>query len=117
MKKVLCLDDDRTIAEMVARVVRFCGHEPVVETNSVDALVRWSRGGLAAAIVDYLMPGVDGVEVLASLQEHTPSCRRILLTAAPKESAVLDALSSGIIQRVIAKPPLLDDLSGALDWL
>lgn len=117
MKKVLCLDDDRTIAEMVARVVRFCGHDAVVETSSVDALVRWSRAGLAAAVVDYLMPTVDGLEVLAALQEHSPGCRRILLTAAPHEAAVVEAFRSGLAQRVLTKPPLLDDMTSALDWL
>jgi two-component system response regulator FlrC len=114
--KVLVLDDDVVIAGMVADVVRFCGHEPIVETSSLDALVRLPAD-LGAAVVDYLMPRIDGLEVLAAIQERAPAARRILLTAAPSEQPVRDALRTGLVQMVIAKPPALHDLKYALGWL
>lgn len=116
-KRVLCLDDDLTIARMVARIVEFCGHEPIIETSSVDALVRWSHGELSAAVVDFLMPGIDGLEVLAALEESSPKCRRILLTASPNEPRVRESVANGLVERCIAKPPSLDEMTGALDWL
>lgn len=116
MASVLVLDDDVAIATMVADVVRFCGHEPIVETSSIDALVRL-RSDLGAAIVDYLMPRIDGIEVLATVQERAPKARRIMLTAAPTEKAVREAHAAGIIQLVVSKPPTLHDLKYALGWL
>lgn len=116
MATVLVLDDDVAIAQMVADVVRFCGHEPLVQTSSLDALVQLPSV-LGAAIVDYLMPRIDGIEVLAAVQERCPNARRILLTAAPSERAVRDAAADGIVQLVIPKPPTLHDLKFALGWL
>lgn len=116
MATVLVLDDDVAIAQMVADVVRFCGHEPLVETSSIDALVKLTPS-LGAAIVDYLMPRIDGIEVLATVQERCPKARRVLLTAAPTEKAVREAHAVGIIQLVISKPPTLHDLKYAMGWL
>lgn len=116
MASVLVVDDDVAIAQMVARVVKFLGHDPVVCTDTFDAILHHRRGH-GAAVVDYLMPRFDGLELLASIQEVEPKCRRILLTAAPNEKPVVDAVSSGIVQRVLSKPPSLFDLEQALGWL
>lgn len=115
--RVLVLDDDVEIARMVARVVELLGHTPLVETSSVEAVIKHGRTGLDAAIVDLMMPRLDGLEVLAQLQESQPATRRILLTAAPTERSVRDALTSGLVQLLVAKPPTLSDLQLALAWL
>lgn len=116
MASVLVVDDDVAIAQMVARVVQFLGHQPVICTDTFDAILHHRRGH-GAAVVDYLMPRFDGLELLAAIQEVEPSCRRILLTAAPEEKAVRDAAASGLVQRVLSKPPSLFDMEQALAWL
>ena len=50
--RVLVLDDDVEIARMVARVVELLGHTPLVETSSVEAVIKHGRTGLDAAIVE-----------------------------------------------------------------
>lgn len=124
MKLVLCLDDDVVIAKMVADVVRFCAFEqgielePVVETDAVRAIIEHARNpDFAVAIVDLLMPRVNGVDVLAAFSEHNPRCRRVLLTAAPNEAVVREGQREQVIQRVIVKPPQLHELRSAIDWL
>jgi CheY-like chemotaxis protein len=123
MKKVLCLDDDATIAQMVANAVRYCAFElqvemePVTCFDSTEAIIQFSRADFAVAIVDLMMPRISGIEVLAAFQEGSPKCRRILLTAAPNEPDVLRAAKEGIIQLVIAKPPGIADFRTALAWL
>ncbi len=116
MATVLVVDDDLAIAQMVGRVVEFLGHTPVVCTDAFDVIMNHRRGH-AAAVVDYLMPRFDGLELLASIQEVNPSCRRVMLTAAPDEKLVQDAVKSGLVQRLVSKPPSLFDLESALSWL
>jgi DNA-binding NtrC family response regulator len=116
MASVLVVDDDAEIARLVGRIVEFCGHTPLIVTDSFDVILHHRRGH-QAAVIDYLMPRFDGLELLASIQEVEPSCRRILLTAAPDEAAVREALRTGIVQRVIEKPPSLLDMENALAWL
>ena len=118
MALVLCIDDDPTVANLVAEVVKFCRHEPVMEHSSMDAIARWARDErLAAVLADYLMPRMDGLELLDVFREQRPMVRRVLITAAPTEEAVRRAEREGLVQMVIAKPPSISDVRQALLWL
>lgn len=123
MKRVLCLDDDATIAQMVANAVRYCAFdlnvelEPVTCYDSTDAIIQYARADFAVAIVDLMMPRFNGIDVLAAFQDGSPRCRRVLLTAAPQEAEVRRGLTEGIVQLVIAKPPSINDFKTALAWL
>lgn len=116
-KRVLCLDDDIAIARLVADVVSFCGHEPVIETNSIEAVLQHVRAGFGAAIVDQLMPGVTGLEVLMSFQQVSPNTRRILFTAAPQLPEVRAAVADGTVNHLLVKPADLQAFRLALAWL
>lgn len=118
MAKVLCVDDDESVARLVADIVTFAGHAPVVETDSMAAVVQhMNDASIRALLVDYMMPRLDGIEILTVWQERHPNVRRVLITAAPQESAVLEALRSGVAQMVIAKPPSINDIKLAVAWL
>lgn len=118
MALVLVIDDDESVARLVADIVAFCGHEPLLETDSVHAVARW--GGnmeIKALLVDLMMPRIDGIEILAIWQERRPEVRRVIITAAPQEEAVRIAKRDGLVQMVIPKPPGISDIKTALAWL
>jgi len=116
--RVLCLDDDLTIARMIGDVVEFCGLVPVVEQDSIEATSTHLRdSAVRAVLVDYMMPRLDGITVLLMWQESRPDVRRVLITAAPQETEVREALRSGVAQMVISKPPSIADIKMALAWL
>lgn len=114
---VLCVDDDLSVARMVADVVEFNGCEPVIETDSVAAVVQHVRRGYAAAIVDLLMPRVNGIDLLTAFMQSSPKTRRVLLTAAPYEPEVTEARRAGVVQLLLVKPPTIGDLRLAVAWL
>lgn len=117
-RRVLCVDDDASVARMVGDVVAFCGLEPVVETDSLVAVTQHAHDTrIAALLVDYMMPRLNGVEILTIWQERHPSVRRVLITAAPQEEPVREAQRSGVAQMVISKPPSIADIKLALAWL
>lgn len=117
MAKVLCIDDDRSIAQMTADIVEFHGHDPIVVTRSMDVVTFFPDLAVKAIFADYMMPLLDGLELLAMVQERRPDIRRILLTAAPEEQAVKEALAAGLIQLLYSKPPSIADVKLALAWL
>lgn len=118
MALVLCLDDDESVAKLVADVVRFCQHTPVVEMSSIDAVSRHLRNAdLLAVLADYMMPQMDGLEVLDVFRAERPDVRRVLITAAPTQEEVRRAEREGLVQMVIAKPPNISDIKLALAWL
>lgn len=117
MALVLCVDDDLAIATLVAEVVRFCKHEALVLTDPVEAAARIRDPRLGALLTDLMMPRLDGIELLTIAQEQRPDVRRVLITAAPNEVCVREALREGVVQLVIAKPPGISDIRHALAWL
>lgn len=116
--KVLCVDDDVSVARLIFDVVEFCGHHPVIITKAIDAAARYiGDDSVRAVLTDYMMPGLDGIELLMIWQERRPLVRRVLITAAPNEEVVREAQRSGVAQMVVAKPPTIADMKLALAWL
>jgi DNA-binding NtrC family response regulator len=116
--KVLCVDDDESVARLMGEVVAFCGHEPITEMDAITAVTNHVHNPeIRAVLADYMMPKMDGLELLLVWQEQRPKVRRILITAAPHEEAVREAQRTGLVEMVIAKPPTIADIKMALAWL
>jgi len=118
MSRILCVDDDETVARLIADIVEFCRHEPIVVTDSLAAITEFiGDPKIGAVLSDFMMPRMDGIEMLACWQERRPSVRRVLITAAPQEESVRKAEREGIVQLVVPKPPAIGDVRLALAWL
>lgn len=118
MALVLCIDDDFVVAKMVADIVTFCRHEPIVETDPIEAIATWIHDPrLAVVITDFMLPRMSGVEVLSIVQEARPEVRRVLITAAAKDEVPHRAARDGIAEMLIIKPPAIEDIRRALAWL
>jgi len=116
MARVFVVDDDPSVAMMLAEVVQFFGHESIVETDSLRA-AQLVHSGWDALLSDYLMPGLSGVELCRIFREASPATRRVVVTAAPQEPTIRDALHEGIVQLILSKPTVLADVKQALMWL
>ena len=115
--KVLCIDDDVTVAQMIADIVAYCRQELVVLSDSFDVVNHLTDPNMKVVLTDYMMPKLDGLEVLTLVQERRPDVRRVLITAAPHEALVREAFKTQLAQLVIAKPPTIADIKLAVAWL
>jgi two-component system OmpR family response regulator len=73
--RVLVVEDDGTIAEFVARGLRQEGYVVDVADNGVDGLELARDKGYDAAIVDVMLPRLDGLSLVGALRRagvHTP---------------------------------------------
>lgn len=111
--KVLVLDDDPEIARVVSRVVEYLGHTPFSETDPVIALVT-HQDRMDAAVIDFSMPRMNGIDVCRVLALQSPQTLRIVLTAVPEIEEIREAVQTGLIQVLIAKPPSISELEEAL---
>lgn len=106
--RVLLIDDDAEIAEMLARIVRWLGHQAVTCSDPMQAIDEHSIGpAFDVVFADYMMHP-DGVEVLATF-ENTNSYR-VLLTASYATKEISAALTAGVIHQVLTKPATIVDL-------
>ena len=94
MARVLVVDDDRTVREVVVSYLRAHEHE-VVEVGDGESALREMRDRPADLVVlDLMLPGIDGIEVCRRLREagDTPV---VMLTALGEETDRVVGLEVG----------------------
>ena len=93
-------------AEPDMKVVQCC-------TTGQDAVRAGLRSDVDILVLDYRMPGMTGLEVLAKLANERATCRTILLTAALSDDDAAEALrlgAQGIVMKESAPDTLLECL-------
>jgi DNA-binding response OmpR family regulator len=103
--RILVVEDDRDIAELVARYLDKAGFSPEVLSAGRDALASISRRAPDLIILDLMLPQVDGLEICRTLRasEKTAAIPIIMLTARAEESERIVGLEMGA-DDYIAKP-------------
>src|SRR5258708_15430099 len=70
--RILVVDDQRTIAEMTAGLLRNLGHEVRVALDGEAALDQVRGGRFDLVLCDIMMPGMDGYELCRRLGAPPP---------------------------------------------
>ncbi|MDE6606706.1 MAG: response regulator transcription factor [Lachnospiraceae bacterium] len=91
--KVLFLEDEPTIREVLTEYMVITGYE-VTEAESGDkAISLLEKNTYDIAVLDIMVPGVDGFEVLAYMKEHCSDTAVIMLTALEDEKTQVKAFN------------------------
>jgi two-component system, OmpR family, response regulator ResD len=100
--KVLVVDDEPTIGDVVSRYLRRAGYDTLLAATGEEALRRAGSGHLDLVVLDLMLPDIDGLEVMRRLRqqdrEHTAI---ILLTARGEESDRIVGLRLGADDYVV----------------
>ena len=99
---VLVVDDEPTIAEVVSRYLERAGYETHIAADGNEAIDAAATHRPDLVVLDLMLPGIDGLEVMRRLREHdrgrTPV---ILLTAKGEESDRVIGLRLGADDYVV----------------
>lgn len=98
--RILVAEDERTIALVVSRSLASLGCEVVVVHDGLEALRRGREEEFDLAILDQMMPGMVGMEVLRTWQEEGRPIPVIMLSAMTDEEEVVRGLELGAIDYV-----------------
>ncbi|MET4160171.1 MtrAB system response regulator MtrA [Agromyces sp. PvR057] len=92
--RVLVVDDDTALAEMIGIVLRTEGFDPVFCGDGPSALAAFRETRPDLVLLDLMLPGMDGIEVCARIRAEsgTPI---IMLTAKSDTADVVKGLESG----------------------
>ena len=93
-RKILVVEDERTIAEAVAARLRAEGFEVETVGDGPGAVEAARRGGPDAIVLDVMLPGFDGLEVCRRIQAERP-VPVLMLTARDDETDLLIGLAVG----------------------
>jgi CheY-like chemotaxis protein len=113
MGKVLVVDDDPAIRELLQDILTDEGYSVVVARDGVEALDVLGREHDFLVLLDLMMPRLDGPGVIRAM-ERQPALRNhnrvVVMSAAERLFAYSSVLQSAIIAEQIAKPFELDTM-------
>jgi diguanylate cyclase (GGDEF)-like protein len=95
--KILIADDDPVSRRLLEGTLARLGHEIIAVSDGPDAVIALQQAdGPKLAILDWMMPGADGLEVCRALRALSgPYVYLILLTARDARADMIEALDSG----------------------
>jgi two-component system response regulator ResD len=97
---VLVVDDEPTIADVVSRYLERAGYSARVAVDGPDALAQISAERPDLVVLDLMLPGMDGLEVMRRMQA-TERVSVILLTARGEPSDRIVGLRQGADDYVV----------------
>ena len=110
---VLVIEDDRRISGLIERGLSENGHRVSVAHNGFDGAQRMLGGEFDAALLDILLPGLDGMEVLEKVRVKRCKTAIMVLTAVDTVPTILRAFDLGADDYLV-KPFLLEILLARL---
>jgi two-component system response regulator PilR (NtrC family) len=107
--RILVVDDERSMRELLAIVLKREGHEVLLAEDGRSAIKMLEREAVELLISDVRMPDVSGVEVLAAAQRINPGIIGIMITAFASTETAVEALRLGAYD-YLSKPFNVDEL-------
>ncbi len=101
-RKILVVDDDEAVRNLVQRILEEAGYDVVTASDGQQALEKVSQPGLSLILLDIIMPGLDGFEVLERIRQYE-NIPVIMLSGIREVTTKIDTLTLGA-DDYIAKP-------------
>ncbi|NIV39342.1 MAG: response regulator, partial [Anaerolineae bacterium] len=93
--RILIVDDELAIRLTVREILRRANYDAVAVASGEEALGLIESQSFDLALIDLVMPGTDGIELIRRLQEVAPDTVTIVLTARGSMETAIEALRLG----------------------
>ncbi len=103
MAHLLVIDDEDRVRNFLALALKRDGHHVTVEASGDSGLTAAASGGFDLVVLDLMLPGMDGFEVLKQLLEWRPNQRVLVLSAVGDVGSKVRCLQLGATD-YLAKP-------------
>jgi DNA-binding NtrC family response regulator len=113
---ILIADDEESVRESLAEVLREEGYEVTAVADGAIAIAALSQQDFDLVVSDIRMPNVDGLTVLRHTREVAPQTLVLLMTAHATVETAVEAIRRGA-QDYLLKPVIFDDVLHKIDHL
>lgn len=116
--KILIVDDDPGILAMLQLMLRLEGYDAIVCGEPRLVVDTMAREKPDLVLLDALMPGLDGIQVLDAVKAHALTIPIILVTGNANEAYLklaVQAGARGVLAKPFVKEELLDQLGKFLE--
>src|SRR5690349_4043069 len=112
--RVLLVDDDRSMCEMLASRLGKRGFAVEFRTRADDALAALGVEDFDVVVTDLNMPGIHGIELCGRIAQNRPDVPVVVITAFGSMETAVAAIRAGAYD-FVTKPFEIDVLTHALD--
>jgi two-component system, NtrC family, response regulator AtoC len=112
-KRVLIVDDEPGVRESVRMLLKDA-YEPIAVGSAPEALSQLAAGSIDVVLLDIVMPGIDGLQLLEEIRARQPTLAVVMLTATKTVKTAVDAMKLGAFD-YLTKPFDVDELRLVLD--
>ncbi|WP_323959514.1 response regulator [Arthrobacter sp. JZ12] len=93
--RALVVDDEPALSEVMSSVLRLSGWDVTVAADGLSAVQLAQRFRPDVLVLDVMLPGLDGVEVLRKIRDHDPNIAALFLTAKGRVEDRITGLTAG----------------------
>jgi putative two-component system response regulator len=111
---VLLVDDEDSIRYSIARKLMKVGYNCEQACNAEQALAKLRQNPVDMAILDIIMPGKSGLELLPEIRENYPDIAVVMATAVVDPKVIIQCMKEGA-QDYLTKPFSLDEILQCVD--
>ncbi len=117
-KRVVIIDDSPEICEFLKLLLSEHGYEVKIYTDPKKGLAKLKEDFPGVLLVDYLLPGTDGIKIIKRAKKLIPQTKIIMLTGKGSEMIAVSAMKSGAddyIKKPFNDEELVNMIKGYMD--
>jgi len=114
--RILVVDDEPVVAEVMAEAIRAAGSEALVALDGTEALDLLSATPVDGVFMDLVMPGLSGLAVLAQIRNRHPLLPVVVISGHGTGETSAKAKELGAVA-VLEKPTTLAQMTEILSRL
>lgn len=109
MKKILIVDDDNELRANLSEVIQGAGYSTIEAANGNEAVENIMARNFDVILLDLMMPGISGTDLLNEIRKLSPRAKVIMITAFATIDNAVQAIRKGASD-YISKPFRINDL-------
>ncbi|MCQ9206218.1 MAG: response regulator [Omnitrophica bacterium] len=99
-KKILIVDDERVIRDLLERLLKGSGHEAISAEDGETALNLIKTENFDLILLDLKLPGIDGVKILKEIKKLNKKLTVILISAYLTDDIIKQTSELGVVDYV-----------------
>lgn len=107
--RIILVDDDRLLREVVGEYLTNHEYEVDLAESGEEAMAMFEEGKYQLALIDLVMPGINGLEVMEQMMNKDPKIYCIIMTGYPTIDSAYKAMVEGVSDYII-KPFQLSEM-------
>jgi two-component system response regulator AtoC len=110
---ILVIDDESLTLRTISRALREEGFDVFVAMNGEEGLRVLAEEKPDLALVDVVLPGIDGIEVLRQIKKHSPTTIVVMMSAYKVVDRAVESMKLGAYD-YLTKPFHLSDMTNTI---